>query len=163
MKRALLLLTTLALVACGGAPPVPSGPDLKPQWAATVRGVPVTWEIVQPGSLGRLDGDPNGPVVGARAHMGARPCRIEIDTAATRADMALYAAHEVGHCLQAFYKLPGIPRPDLGPYFAGGTEGFAETYALAYKAACGDSLEPLGWKDARVATCTLAPDPPGLP
>lgn len=162
MRRSLLPLLAALLVGCGAAPPPPTSPTLEPRWTATVRGVPIIWEIVRPGSLGRLWGDPNGPVVGARAYMGERPCRIQIDTVETRADMPGFAAHEVGHCLQAFHGLPGIPRPELGGYWADPTEGFAETFAEAYRAACGPSLAPLGWSDTRPARCAEVPDPRGL-
>ena len=79
--------------------------------------------------------------------------------APARHELVRVAAHEVGHCFQFRYLLPGIPRPDLGSYTASGAEGFAETYARAYLAACGDSLRPLGWADLGVPSCDEAPDP----
>lgn len=159
MRRALLPLL-LILAACAPTPPPtpPGSPTPEPRWTATVRGVPLVWEIVAPGALGLLYGTV-GPPVGGRAHMGERPCRVALDVEATRGEWARYAAHEAAHCLQVALRLPGRTRPDLGAYYADPAEGFAETYARAYVRTCGESLRPLGWRDARVPTCAAAPDP----
>lgn len=161
MRRALLPL--LLLAACAPTPPPtpPGSPTPEPRWTATVRGVPLVWETVEPGTLGLLYGTV-GPPVGGRAHLREHPCRVEIDVDATRGQWAQVAAHEAAHCFQVALRVPGRARPDLGEYYADPAEGYAETYALAYVRACGESLRPLGWRDARVPTCDQPPDPTHL-
>lgn len=144
----LVLLLALLLTACGvTAPPRDTG-----QWTTTTHGVTVTWRYVAPGSLGKYSG-------WATYLPAGTSCVVDLDPALSDGQLARVAAHEYGHCAQARYLLPGIPRPDLGSYYATGTEGYAETYALAYLAACGYSLRPLGWTDRREPSCDTAPDP----
>ena len=152
MKR-LLLLAALALTACGIQAPARDNA----QWTSTVQGVEITWRATAPGGLGQIK---DGPVVGHAANLpGGVFCVIDLDLAQARHELVRVAAHEVGHCFQFRYLLPGIPRPDLGSYTASGAEGFAETYARAYLTACGDSLRPLGMIDLRAPSCDEAPDP----
>ncbi|WP_278913935.1 hypothetical protein [Deinococcus wulumuqiensis] len=62
----------------------------------------------------------------------------------------LLLAHEVGHCLDASvleYGHGGIGAQGAvyGEYYRPAVEGFAESYARAYVARCGDNLAPLGY------------------
>lgn len=152
MKR-LLLLLALALAACG----IQAPPRDNAQWQSEVHGVSVTWRATAPAALGQVS---TGHVAGyaTAAPLGAS-CVVDLDLTRSRYALARIAAHEYMHCAQARYLLPGLPRPDLGPHFATGNEGLAETYARAYVEACGDSLRPLGWADLSVPTCAEAPDP----
>ena len=151
--KALLALLPLLLTACA----IQAAPRDNAQWTSTVQGVSITWRAVTPGTLGTQGGYP----IAARATNlpGGSSCVVDIDMNRARFTMARIAAHEAGHCLQARYLLAGIPRPDISPYHAGGSEGFAETYALRYLSACGDSLRPLGWQDQIAPLCAEAPDP----
>ncbi|GAA5503030.1 hypothetical protein Dxin01_02779 [Deinococcus xinjiangensis] len=153
MRKLLTLLLPLSLAACGFTAP----PRDNAQFVSTLYGVEITWRLVNPGTLGT---DGRYAYVGyAQALPFGSTCVIDIDPTLARHQLAHVAAHEAGHCLSARYALLGPKRPDLGPYFDSLTEGFAETYAQAYTAACGDSLKPLGWQDLAAPTCTEAPDP----
>ena len=152
MKR-LLTLPLLLLASCGIVAPARDNA----QWQTSTHNVSVTWRATSPGGLGRME---SGSVLGhASWFLAGTNCVVDMDLAQSRAQLVRVAAHEYGHCAQAKYLLPGIPRPEFGPYFADPTEGFAETYARAYLAACGDSLRPLGWSDLAVPLCAEAPDP----
>ena len=151
--RRLFLLLPLLLAGCGIVAP----PRDNAQWQSSVQGVQITWRYVAPAALGTVG---SAPIIGhASTVLLGQSCVIDLDPALVRQALPLVAAHEVGHCLQMRYVLPSLPRPDLGEYFAAGREGYAQTYALAYLAACGDSLKPLGWADYSVPTCAEAPDP----
>lgn len=153
MLRFLIPLLALALTACGIVAPARDNA----QWDSTIHGVSVTWRATAPGGLGRIEA---GEVLGhATWVLAGTNCVVDIDLARSHAQLARVAAHEYAHCAQARYLLPGLPRPDLGAYFADPREGFAETYARAYVAACGDALSPLGWVDFNVPLCAEAPDP----
>lgn len=143
----------LLLAACNITAP----PRDNAQWSSTVHGVDVTWRATAPAALGQVS---TGNVAGhaLTAPLG-QSCVVDIDMTRSRYALARVAAHEYMHCAQARYLLPGIPRPDLGAHFESGNEGLAETYALAYVKACGDSLAALGWPDLAVPTCAEAPDP----
>lgn len=153
MRRLLPLLALLTSCSAFHAP-APS------EWTSTVHGMAITWRLVTPGSIA---GPPGHQYAGyATSSPLERACRVELDAGVlVRAPELVphLAAHEVGHCMQGRFLLPGLPRPDLGPYYASGMEGWAETYALAYLAACGPSLAPLGWADPRPADCEHPPDP----
>ena len=149
--RRLFLLLPLLLAGCGIVAP----PRDNAQWQSTLYDTSITWRATAPGAM-----------LSDRAYIGfalalptGQSCVVDIDLALARYELARVAAHEAGHCFQARHLLAGIPRPDLGDYYSGGIEGFAQTYALAYLKACGDSLKPLGWKDFAVPTCAEAPDP----
>ena len=152
MKR-LLTLPLLLLASCGIVAPARDNA----QWQTSTHNVSVTWRATTPGGLGHIKA---GRVLGhASWFLAGTNCVVDIDLAQSRAELARVAAHEYGHCAQARYLLPGIPRPDLRAYTADPREGYAETYALTYLAACGDSLRPLGWTDYAVPLCAEAPDP----
>ena len=73
----------------------------------------------------------------------------------------LLLAHEVGHCLDGSvleYSHGGIGAQGAvyGEYYRPAVEGFAEAYARAYLARCGDNLAPLGYGAGEA--CEL-PDP----
>lgn len=153
MFRCLALLFAFILTSCNITAP----PRDNAQWQSEVHGVLVTWRATAPAALGQVS---TGHVAGyATAAPLGTSCVVDLDLTRSRYALARIAAHEYMHCAQARYLLPGLPRPDLGPHFATGNEGLAETYALAYVAACGDSLRPLGWADLSVPTCAEAPDP----
>lgn len=148
------LLSALALAGCGITAP----PRDDAQWQSEVQGVTITWRATAPSALG--DARHAGPAVGYASWMLAgQTCVVDLDMTLARHELTRVAAHEAGHCLQARHLLPGLPRPDLGAYFADPQEGYAETYARTYLAACGDSLRPLGWADTAAPSCTDAPDP----
>lgn len=150
--RWLTLLLAGLLAACS----VQAPPRDNAQFQATVWDVTITWRYVNPDALNRGHGSVAGR---ATWGPGGRSCVVDLDASGSRRKFTQVVAHEAAHCFQARHLLPGIARPDLGTYFASPVEGFAETYALAYMAACGDSLRPLGWADYRVALCAQAPDP----
>lgn len=171
-KITLIALLALLMTACTVTPddpPAPPGPPvnviLAPerdtgQWVTTVHGVTVTWRATAPGTANRDNHDPKLFFVGwASSAVGSKTCVVDIDLVNARREQARIAAHEYGHCAQATYNLPGIPRADLGSYYAAPGEGYAETYAQAYLEACGNSLKPLGFQDFAVPTCAEAPDP----
>lgn len=150
MRRYLLALPLL-LAACGLSAPGPA------EWQATVRGVPITYALVPPGSLGVIaTGD-----VAARANYNhvTRTGHVSVDVARSRHGLVRTIAHEVGHILYFHHGLQGFPRTDLGPHYQKPLEGWAETYADLYINTCGESLAPLGWTDYAKARCTEAPDP----
>lgn len=150
MRRVLLTLAAMALTSCGVTAP----PRDNAQWNTTVHGVAVTWRWTNPGALrGGQD------VAEARSIWLGNNCVVDIDPLLSEGGITRTAAHEYGHCAQARYLLPGIPRPDLGAYYADAGEGFAETYALAYLRECGSSLRPLGWLDRWKSLCATPPDP----
>lgn len=152
LLRAALISGAALLVGCNiTAPPRDTG-----QFQATVWDVVITWRYVNPDALRTEAGAVGGHTTWGP---GNRSCVVDLDASASRFKFTQVVAHEAGHCFQARYLLPGISRPDLGDYFSNPLEGFAETYALAYLAACGDSLSPLGWRDFRVPFCAEAPDP----
>ena len=145
MKRLLAPMLALLLTACGiGLPPADGS-----TWTTTAAGITATWRWVQPGSLG-------ANIIG-RAQWWPG-CDIGLD-ARLRAGgementLPFVAAHELGHCLQRTYSIPGISRPDLREYARDPKEGWADTYASAYLASCGNSVEPLWRGDP------CAPDP----
>lgn len=148
MRRALLTLVALALTSCGITAP----PRDNAQWSTTTHDVAVTWRWTNPGGLGEYAGY-------AISIWKGNSCVVDIDPALSDPYLVRIAAHEYGHCAQARYLLPGIPRPDLGNHYASSGEGFAETYAQTYLRECGASLRPLGWADYREALCAQAPDP----
>lgn len=154
MRKLLSLALPLLLASCAAHTPAPS------EWSGTLWGKAVTWRIVAPGSI---QSPPGRHFVGyATSDLLAGTCLVEVDAAAlVRAPETVphLVAHEVGHCAQGWFLLLGLPRPDLGEYYAGYLEGWAETYALAYLRACGSSLAPLGWNDGRPAACAAPPDP----
>lgn len=148
-----LLLASL-LAACSVTAP----PRDNAQFTTALHGVTVTWRYVSPGALGPAT--PHLPKIGhATWGLGGGACVVDIDPALSRQQLTRVAAHEYFHCAAARYLLPGRPRPDLGTYWASPGEGAAQTYALAYLQACGDSLRPLGWQDLVPQACAEAPDP----
>lgn len=154
--RSLFLAALLS--ACG----LPAPPPVVPQaflhatdWQTTLYGVTVTTRLVAPGALGGQD----GLAYTAFAHIRPEGRFIEVDVALSRGKLTRVVAHEWGHHFQWAFGLPGIPRPDIDARAADPQEGYAETYARAYVAACGDSLRPLGWADFNVPSCGEAPDP----
>ncbi|UQN10354.1 hypothetical protein [Deinococcus sp. QL22] len=148
MKR-LLFFLALLLSACSVTVP----PRDNAQWTTTVLDTQITWRWVSPGGLG---GNLGGYAISAP---GGKSCVVDIDPSLSRDQIPMVAAHEAGHCLAGRYLILGFSRPDLGPYFDNPFEGFAQTYALAYLAACGQSLKALGWIDLRPSRCEAPPDP----
>lgn len=147
--KPILVLLALLLSACSVTVP----PRDNAQWVTRVWGTDITWRWVNPGGLG---GNTGGYAISAP---GGASCAVDLDPALSREQLPMVAAHEAGHCLAGRYLIWGFSRPDLGAYFDTPFEGFAQTYALTYVAACGESLTPLGWVDPRPSTCTSPPDP----
>ncbi|THF70523.1 hypothetical protein E7T06_07410 [Deinococcus sp. Arct2-2] len=147
MNRILLLLAVFLSACSVTAPPRDSG-----QWTTTVFDTSITWRWVAPGGLG-----PNWGY--ANSAPGGGSCVVDLDPALARDVLVRVAAHEAAHCFAGRYLISGFPRPDLGPYYNTPFEGYAQTYALAYLATCGESLAPLGWVDPRPALCASPPDP----
>lgn len=154
MSRIPILAALLALLLSGCQVVAP--PRDRAQWTSTVHGVQVTWRLVNPGTL-RTE---HLPIVGvAQGGPLVQSCVVDIDVTLARRELARVAAHEYAHCAQGHYLIPLLSRPDLGAYYASLLEGWPETYARAYLAACGDSLLPLGWADMGTPMCAQAPHP----
>jgi hypothetical protein len=145
----ILVLLAVLLSACSVSVP----PRDNAQWTTQVWDTSITWRWTNPGALGGTRGGEAFPAIGGNS------CVVDIDPALSRNQLSMVAAHEAGHCLAGKYLIWGFPRPDLGPYYDNPFEGFAQTYALAYLASCGQSLKALGWVDLRPSNCEHPPDP----
>ena len=106
-------------------------------------------------------------LVGCTVPLG-HGCLVMLDRAyflnGTPRQRTLLLAHEVGHCLDGSvleYGHGGIGAQGVvyGEYYRPAVEGFAEAYARAYLARCGDNLAPLGYGAGEA--CEV-PDPRGV-
>ena len=147
MSRALLLLAALPLSAMLGscAPRVLGAEGWRFQRGDTAGEVRL---------VSRQDFGVCSPkLVGCTVPLG-HGCLIMLDRTyflnGTPRQRTLLLAHEVGHCLDASvleYGHGGVGAQGAvyGEYYRPAVEGFAESYARAYIAACGDNLAPLGY------------------
>lgn len=152
---ALLPLVLVALLpAC--APRVLSAPG----WEVTALKTRASVKLVSSREFGYC----KAHLVGCTVPLG-QGCVIMLDSQyflkGTPRQKVLLLAHEFGHCLDGSRLLYthnrfGNAGKVYGEYYSPAAEGFAEAYARAYIAQCGDNLAPLGWGSG--PDCDL-PDP----
>ncbi|GAA5533878.1 hypothetical protein [Deinococcus aluminii] len=125
MKKVWLL--ALALTSCA--------PTLNPTNRTVIHGVPVTYEVVSPGTL------PPGMI--GEATPTPFGCRVRIDQAHVNMQNV---AHELGHCLDGGRSRTfGRTGCVLRAYACDPREGYADTYALVAAFCLGQDLGVLGW------------------
>lgn len=140
MKRTLITAALALLTGCGvGMPPAVGG-----TWTSNGPYGPANWRWVADGSLGQN--------IAGRAQSWPR-CDIALVNSVRpggrlAGDAGFIVAHELGHCLQQRYGIPGVSRCDLREYACAPGEGWADMYGRAYTAACGNVPEPLWRGDA---------------